>query len=85
MVTDTELLWISHDFTYAELVRDKSEWMATLQVDRGDILERFTLFEVVVDELIKLNVAGNDKIKKIGLDDILEKIDFFSPLNLMKE
>lgn len=85
LVTDTELIWISHDYTYTELVRDKSEWMANLRVDRGDILERFALIEVVVDELIKLKVAGNDKIRKIYLDDILEKIDLFSRLNLMKE
>lgn len=85
LVTDTELIWVSHDFTYTELVRDKSEWVANLSFERGDILERFALLEVVIDELVKLKVAGNDKIRQTYLDDILEKVDFFSRLNLLKD
>jgi hypothetical protein len=56
-----------------------------LNLNRGKILDLFSKLEFIVNEIIQLELLGFNSEKSYLLDDILENVDLFSRIRLLKE
>ena len=85
LITDKSYIRIYYGIITSSWTAEEFYEIRSLGLDRGEILELFSKLEFIVNELIQLKILGANSNKGKSLDEILEYIDFFSRVRLLKK
>jgi len=85
LITEKEYIRIYYGRITTSHFAEEYGFIRSLRFERGDILDMFSKLEFFVNELFQLKILGPSSDKGFMLDKLLENIDFFSRIRLLKE
>lgn len=85
IVSENQFLRVYNGGKFFRMCFDENKIVTSLKLDRGQILDLFSKLEFFVNELILLRVLGLNSDKNFMLDDILEYVDFFSRVKILRQ